>query len=239
MRRDKIIRPRFPSGVMVAAAVASPAGLLDGLVAWYEFDEVSGTRADSTSNHNDLEEDGGTVGRIAGAVGAGYAADTPGSGPGLRLFDNTTLDFTAGLTVAFWIKFNTSITNNDIFLSKVGVGFEFRFLIIDGVVYFQTFDVDSNSYTVLANTTLSPDIWYFVAATADNSHLKISINDGVQEQANQTVGITHGNNPLRIFPNGTLGDKAIDQLGLWSKALTPDEILQLYKNGDGLTYAEL
>ena len=87
----------FPNASAALAPYRS-AVLADGAVAYYEFDETSGTTAtDSAGGDNNGTYLGGyLLGESAGGVGLGSAVNFNGSDARVRIPDSATFDFGTG-----------------------------------------------------------------------------------------------------------------------------------------------
>lgn len=238
MRRDKIIRSRFPSGAMVAAAATLQVTTLkDSLIAFWELEEASGVRYDSHSNHLNLSESG-SVSRVTGIIGyAGYAG---GASNTLSIDDNVLFDFTAGITVVFWVKF-TTLPYYGTLVHKLRTSHDWGVRIWTGNLRWVIFD-SLNTPVVLERIPagLSTDVWYFIAARADNTILSLSVNDDTPTTISQDdLIINHSAEPVWLWDYDNDCLAAIDQVGIWNRALSDPEITALYAGGSGLAYADM
>lgn len=97
-----------------------------------------------------------------------------------------------------------------------------------------TTDTTSISGGAYTNNTL-----YHVVATKDNTDIKIYVN-GVVKAADMTPSIYGStsdlfiNKPAFFADSGT--DSFIDEVGFWTRALTGDEVAELYNSGTGKFY---
>jgi len=92
------------------------------------------------------------------------------------------------------------------------------------------------------STAISTGEWTHVVATVDGTALKIYINnvsesftlstslDFYSDPYITSIGCQVMNGPFRYV------DAKIDEVGIWSRALTSDEVTELYNSGDGLAY---
>lgn len=107
--------------------------------------------------------------------------------------------------------------------------------------YVYVSNTDGSVYSVGSNTVISPNIWYHVVQTVKTGQpLKIYIN-GVDNTASSVTyygtmnqhdvsSLIMGINNSRCFPG------CMDEVGIWTKALTAREVSLLYNDGVGLPY---
>jgi hypothetical protein len=188
--------------------------LITGLVSWWNLDETSGTRADSHGS-NDLT-DVNTVGYTDGKIGNAASCITANV-EYLQVTDNSSFDFSGGMTIAGWVKQNTA-TDPSISKDDAGSGREFNWL--SGTWY--VFDSVSGFETVAAS-----DKKPFRQFNAD-AMVKGSAISNVMKDTGTVFKINN-------FA-GTVSECDWDLVGLWGRALTPAEITLLYNAGSGLDY---
>jgi len=106
----------------------------------------------------------------------------------------------------------------------------------------EAFFQDYDNQVSIRGSALSLSTWMHVAVTSDGGELKIYVN-GVEVNST-TAGssaITFDHFTAGCGSNGTSGDNwngAIDEFGVWQRALSADEVTQLYNSGNGLAYSE-
>lgn len=220
--------------------------LITNLVSYYKLDDA--TDAHGANDATNV----GTVGFSTGKLGNGAAFD--GTDKVLRLSSATGLSGNTQGTVAAWIKLNAAGSSNPFF--AVGENDNNGTLLIwwfraTNAVSFNRLQVTHRgpNTNVLGSTTLLVDTWYHVAVTSDGSTWKMYVNGGVETLT--VVGSNNGDwwgdvtgTPLNYeigrIPRGTtnlgLCNGTIDELGIWSVALSDAEILSLYNGDAGLAY---
>jgi len=228
--------------------------LTNGLISFWELDELSGLRADQViASGNHLTDNGtvtqnpGKVGQAAQFVRANNEYLSRASNPSLQCGD---IDF----TIVAWIYMDSKADNNRIMVkdntSPAGARdylttYRFTTDRFEGFVFKPT-DVAVN---VVANTFGSPLIatWYFFVcwhdATADT--LNISINNGGTDSvatggALQAAGGAEFRLGSAAF-DGAVGslDGRLDQPDLYKRVLTAADRTFLYNNGNGVSYADI
>lgn len=237
-----------------AAAGGGGGPLLTGLAAWWKLDEASGTRADSHTNGLDLT-DNNTVGSATGVVSD--AADfVSANSEYLSVADNAALDFTTAFAVSFWAK-NTSASfaNYQTYFAKgTFSGNPYGLYQAAGPSTLRLLlNPPSGSIGLADVAGWSGTDWVHVVINYDGSG---STNaDKVQvyfDGVSRTLGGITQNIPselktdssdLRIGHYASLSGSYLngkmDELAMWSRTLTTDEIADLYNGGSGITYEDL
>lgn len=89
----------------------------------------------------------------------------------------------------------------------------------------------------LSITTISGGVWSHVVVTYDGTTLTAYVNGSSAASALRTLATSAGNTNIgRRTDNTASWDGAIDEVGVWSRALTAGEVTQLYNGGVGLQY---
>lgn len=218
---------------------------LDSIVAYWKLDEESGTRNDSVGTSH--LTDNGTVTSVAGKsnLAASFLAANQEY---LSVDDNAALSMgDIDFTITGWFKLGTTGL-----VDIVGKYNNYGTANREYSIYHNnsggklTFVVSSNgttAATVVANNfgTLSVDTWYFFAAVHDsvNNQIRLSVNAGTADVYAYSGGVLNGNSPFIIgaLPAASrYATGAIDEIGVWKRALTSQEISDLYNSGNGLAY---
>jgi len=201
-------------------------GVREGLVAWYPF----------ASNAND-ESGNGNHGTVYGAT---LTNDRYGHENSAYIFDGDddyivvpnapSLDITQEITVAYWIKLETSAPYYYPYhiIEKYGSWFSVQ----------RTWDINCSIYssTNIWYTGLIPDDYYFFVMTFDGSSFNV-YKDGflfAEEDYNGTLPSTTSDITIGQYYLGGdyFLDGTIDDIRIYSRALSQGEILQLYSDGD-------
>jgi hypothetical protein len=224
--------------------------LTNGLLTYYKFDEGSGSTAeDVVSGHDFTSLPTGSTG-ASGVINEAYNLDVS---------DYVSLPATVvnGLTdfsFSFWGKINelntsgTYPNNNIISCANSGENNELYFgyrknnsrwgIALNGTVYY-----------FLADTTIEDGEWHHIVVTRNGSTAHLYI-DGSEVG----TGITGNSGTISVSTNGfvigqdqdSVGGSfatnqawkgGVDELGIWSRAVTQSEVTQLYNSGSGLSYS--
>jgi hypothetical protein len=163
------------------------------------------------------------------------------------------LDLTGDLSIALWVKFDSFNVNTDNSLVSKHNGpadpannRSYRFVYSSGVPTTLDFSVSSNgtaanTTTASAPFTASNGVWYFFAVTytAAAGEARFYVNG---QQQGSTVGglntsIYDSAADLRFGASSipaccTYLDGIMDDVGIWSRALSANEVFELYTLGN-------
>lgn len=205
---------------------------IDDLVAFYQFD---GTLADSgpdgwdavsapvatyTEDHNGVED---------------HALYVDGSATDVWVPGTHTLNITGEITVSAWIKpvisshaYNCIIDKNLVEAYSMGVHGS-TMSGTSGLIFYVTDEHNEVSGAV----SYAQNVWTHVACTFDDAadSLKFYVNGALLEARNCDVTLGTAGTELEIGSShwGDPYKGAIDQLAIFDRALTPDEIEILYE----------
>lgn len=218
----------------------SSIDLNNGVLAYWKFDESSGTRVDSTSNGNDLYENG-SINSITGKINDSALFSTNWYN---YLYNNDfSIPASSDFTICGWVYLNEGGFQE--IISQWYYGYVGNFIITYGES-----DSDEFWFRVRTNNGQSSPIkiqaslnaWNFVAMRwKDGIELQASINNqqwysmknnGNLQPKNWTKFMIGAGEIYGYYPvNG-----AIDEVGIWGRKLNAGEISSLYNSGVGKTY---
>jgi hypothetical protein len=218
--------------------------LLDELIAYYKMEEASGSRVDSSGNGHTLP-DVNTVTQAFGHRG-NSAQFTKSSSETLGPIVHDDFQMTKSMTFAFWILNDDSIPINNRLLAKGeadGNPIEYQLVIVTSdEVGFYVYESDGSPSNVVTTTFGGIDIgkWHFVACRYD------SVNDQIEIRVDDEAWVTE---PVTVTISGTSGpfyvgsiegvahwDGRIDEVGIWGRYLSDDEVDDLWNDGLGTTH---
>ena len=235
---------------------------LTGCKAYYKFEETSGNLINQATTANGFTDglgssaDGTNNGATQTATGKiGNAWDFDGSNDFVQLsnyFNFLHNPSTSG-TISAWIKhdvnsggqfiistFGNANDVNGIWTGSLG-GMVFG-LRPDGNPYYATVADNPSAWVVAENASnnLATGVWYNIVFTKENNTFKVYVNGVLDASitasstlrsgnsyATPTIG-KHSDGSGYVFLNG-----GIDDLSIWSRALTTNEITNLYNSGSG------
>lgn len=234
-------------GILSQVSESGPPFPSDGLTHYYRFDEESGTATKNQITNNNATANNS---RVLGSSG----------------FHNNGADFTQGndyitsadlkslgsmmaepMSFSFWIN----LTDDNFRVVSVFYGDYLSFNIyIDNnkpTVYFRS--SNGNTYACNANYSLSTGQWYLLTFVFDAPERDVKFYvDGdektitVIHNTGAPTGFSDFGDDIRIGCRDVRGsydsffDAKLDELAVWNRALTEQEITDLYNAGNGLFY---
>lgn len=217
------------------------SSLLTGLVSYWTLDEPSGTLYDS-ENDNDGTATGATQ-NATGKIGKAVSFDN-GAYEYITVSHNANLNISPRLSIAAWIY-----PTEDAQLCIIAKQWDganimpFTFFInADQTVCLQTYD--SGYQTAIASgdhKTATLNQWSHVVVTVDVSgsgETKFYVNGDYDSTLTGITTLPSNSEDVLIglYSGGYHYTGTIDEVGIWSKVLSADEVTELYNTGDGLTY---
>lgn len=226
----------------------------DDVISWWDCEETSGVRYDSnTTNSNDLT-DNNTVGYSTGIVGNGCDFEKDNS-ESLSISDanQSGLDITGDHTISVWVKPETACPNFDMpILGKyAGSGDQRGYLIgcdpnsIN--LYHSSLGTDPSTQFAFITNTLGVATWHHIVYTytAGASEVITLYEDAISIGSDDTYAQSIFNNSAAFYigynadVSQTYFDGLIDEIVIFDRVLTTDEIDDLYNAGSGVTYDDL
>ncbi|MCH8120622.1 MAG: LamG domain-containing protein, partial [Planctomycetes bacterium] len=246
------------SFVLVLGLATTSAGqdIAEGLVGYWPLDEGGGTTtADASGNGNDGTFVDAPV-WVSGKFGS--ALDFDGSNDAVDCGNQPILDFGTGdWTVSAWIKVATTPSDDVTIYGKGGDhggGIRYQLMLDSSNDIHPVVDDDSSKYDPRGDIPIIDGQWHhIVMMRRDGTQFRVYV-DGVED-----VGVTnHGEStlPANYDLSGTSQHNAyigaitdnrdstgntleklflglIDDVAVWNRALTPEEISYLWNNGAG------
>jgi len=203
----------------------------DGLVLYLTFNEGAGVAA---NDHGTM----GNCGKIYGAIFTdglfGKALSFDGMDDYTEVPDSESLHFggSDSFTVTGWFKLNVLPSEkggNEVIISK-NRDFLVRADAVDDKLHFFVYDGTDYRPCVDTTTVLQANRWYFFAAVYDAGTLKIFL-DGEFEGAETNTKAEATTNSVRVgyWISGEEFNGIIDEVRIYNRALTEEEIKALYK----------
>ncbi len=216
----------------------------DGLVAHWALNEVSGTTtAPETGGNYDgtLTNMDPATDWVSGKIG--NALDFDGTDDSIEVSAVSGLQITAAITLNAWVYARTLSSSGRKILSKgesiSGGLWEYRMGIYDDKVRFGVAASESEEYLSDWATSFPVGEWHMITGTYDGTDMHIYF-DGT-EKSSVAVNTTIGTNAGTIHIGNAYGgedvnrtwDGMLDDVRIYNRALTPQEISQLYQGGTG------
>jgi len=227
------------------------ASLSTNLISYWKLDESSGNASDSVGSESLTNTN--TVSYDAGKINNGADFGSTNSNKWL----NSSVEPGAGtgaITMSGWINVTTapasgslgtafSHANNN---GGSAIGDALDYWNVSGTLKLRynrpQYGLQDNllDYTV----TLSTGTWYFVVITYDGSNQRLYVNGVLQAGPQAQSGVGTASNTSGVGLGQDRQDGAnhwfsghVDEVGLWTRALSQAEITQLYNAGVGCQYS--
>jgi parallel beta-helix repeat protein len=216
----------------------SDVGIPEGMISYWKFDEGSGTIAKDSADANNGTIYGSvwTTGRVNSALRFDGIDDY------INVSDNLSLDFDGEVTIEAWFRKNSTLNSSgERVVYKVGLGEErgklrgyYTSVHPDGKYRFSLF-ADSNT-DLWGNTSgLADGDWHHAVAIRDTDNMMYIYIDGKLDGTTQGPNGTIRNvQPLYIgqdYVNMYRFKGLLDEVAIYNRTLTPEEIKQHYLNG--------
>ena len=225
--------------LLLIAAQGVAIGQVDpNLVAWWQFDEGSGTTAfDSSGNGNDASFAGAP--QWVGDGRFGKALQFDGVADYVAAPDSESLDINGDkLTLAAWMNGTSWATSHVVRkIADTGTGSVYM-LRVQANVLRAIMSTSAGELSVEGVTQPSTGEWIHVALVYDGAEVRVYVNGAVDGRGDIAGPVVESNNEVRIGRGEPAGyfNGMIDDVRIYNRALTDDEIkaldppkLQAYK----------
>jgi hypothetical protein len=221
--------------------VANPPAVLPSPVAYWSFNEGSGTAATDSQANNVLTLRNGSASSAAGKFGTGLLLD--GVDDRADAPNSTSLNVSgSAISVAAWIKLDSQNTWQQILVKiKESGAFTapyFAWHLFGGhasatqwTPMFQVVNSVQTSANASSSAAVNYGEWAHVVGVYDGSNVRIYVN-GVERGSSALTGtILSYNQPLYVGAHGMPGEFAkgvIDEVRIYSQALTSPQVQALF-----------
>lgn len=227
----------YPNSIAHGVQLGGSGALDPALVAMYKLD---GDTTDATGNGYNGTVSGATV-TASSLHGSAYLFN--GSSDYIAINDNTNLRLAGGqgsVSAWFWPRSAGSNTAGRIIDKSTDTvatnGYNLRTNTPSGSTFGLALSLQGVTAIQLANTYLSPSTWYHAIATYNGSTAKLYVNgvmagsavSGVLHPSNVAGSIYIGN---RAGATDRAFDGIIEEVGIWNRCLTQDDVTTLYRDG--------
>lgn len=231
---------------MALHSVAAPAvPLPTALAGYWRLDEAANTvRANAVPGGPGLTEwayygNTPTINQTTGKIG-NAAAFLDGVNWGLRAAAYSGCDAAADFSLSCWYRFTRHFSNKTQSLFNLGQNHWLTILSQDDAIQFAVgINPSGNNLVQTVNHSLIEGLWTHVVAVKSSATLQLYLN-GVLIVSGPITGTVR----TEVLPDLRLGCGptgyslygAMDEFGLWQRALTAADVVRLYNNGSGLAY---
>lgn len=215
------------------------ADLNVNLISYYKLDETSGTTAIDSVGSNNGTNNGATV-NVSGKINTAYSFD--GTNDYIDLGTTRIIDTSSDFTISSWVKWtSTGYVAGSIFARDGGGAGQNEFSLMrwpgGGNNENILFNV-GNSNVVTNADLLGDGAWHHIVGVKSGSTLYIYV-DGSLDKSGAFGSTVLYSVSTKIGARGSVSNYfggTIDEIGVWSRALSSTEITQLYNGGSGISY---
>lgn len=231
-------------GSPTAGCTRKNLDLLVGLEAYWRFDLVANLGYESTAAALQLSVLGGLSTGSSSVFGRALAFDGNDARYAARPFDDSALDIASGsdLSVQLWARFNgpgngSANTLLDKLTGSMGPGWYIERGVNDTLTAYVS-EAGLASYQFLGNTVVTDARWHHIVLIRQGPLYRFCV-DGVCSDSTTPASssVTDSTEPLVIGHSTHSSNPmngAIDEVAIWSRALSTNEIVRLYNTGSGL-----
>ena len=243
------------SGLILSPCAAQAQNLVDGLLNYWSFeDNAEDTASDFAGSAGTTDNDGtitGDVIFVAGQTGFGQAGSFPG-GAGNRIVvpdptgpDTNDIDRSgADLTISLWTQLTNRNTGWQALIAH-GENSDYRVAVNRSNNPVQLAYAGGGG-DIISGNTIGPGpagdgLWHHVVVITEGTETRLYL-DGELEATGTADGIAPSDNPqdaLHIGGNPEVAGREwnglIDDMGMWNRALTEDEITTIFIAGTSLS----
>ncbi len=210
-----------------------------GLVSYWslEENEDNTTVIDSHGDNDGTLEGGKNTEDVSVSGKVSNAFEFDGEGDYVRITHNDNLSMSLKFSIGLWVKKNETKSSN--FIRKSN---NYAIDVHGDKLRFFVYDEDSTLFlkglTEEKTINFCDNTWRHVVMVNDGDYLYLYIDgEEVDKRSAPSKNLYTSDSILR-FGDTTNNrfDGSIDEVGIWNRALSAEEISALYNNGDGLPY---
>ncbi len=219
----------------------SQGGVGQGLLGYWPFD---GDGADASGGGRNLSLVGG-VGFANGLFGKALDLHNNDSQYAVRPSDDAIYDFGGGdFTVQVWVNFNSTSAEQVLiekFYGATGPGWTLAKLRVGDSRGSNSLHFYANPTVVLTSTppTLANGVWYQFLVRRSGTKFQVLLDGSVVAEGSASGSVPDTTMPLLVGKRNNIGgqvspvDGRIDEVAIWSRALSDSEVGYLYNGGNG------
>jgi len=192
---------------------------------YYKMEETSGDRIDGVGSE-DLTATG--ISSTTGIIGNGAFCEN-----GELLTNQNIGRLTDMVTINTWVKFDAITPDGLTTLFRGASPVEYAFYVNSGQIFF--FFKDSiGDHTNVASASVTTGVWYMLTIRFYQDKIRVYVN-GVLSFDVAAVNVSYNVSNSFKLGNDLVSGVTVDELGLWSIPLSPEQVTELYNSGSART----
>lgn len=241
--RKKIVLAMLSILILGLSLPFASALLTDGLKAYWNFDETSGTNIEdlATSINNGTIKTSVQLGKN-GILGT--AVQFNGTNiANMTVEDDVSLNFThTNFSISFWINATVDVKNNILFDKSSGNSKLMRYLWNDTAAVddhrFQFDNEADTDFVVNSNNDVSLGVFQYIVVVYNSENLTIYLDGAFIDSTVYTTPLGSNSETIKFQcqSNPCNNGYVLDELGIWNRSLSQSEITELYNGGNGLNF---
>lgn len=219
------------------------SALLTGIYAYWKFDSSNSNDSVGSNNGTDTSI---TYSSGNGKInnGAGFNGSTS-----KIVLPDVAFGIASASTFAFWIKTTSTVATNPQMFTRDHTGVLRAWQVGMGAgttnkgIRFIRFDSGGSLVTnITSAAAINDGSWHHVVCTFDNTVGSIVYIDGLSSASDAVTTNTNNNTGEGVYignyggGGGSEFPGSLDEIGVWTRALSSSEVTQLYNSGSGLQY---
>ena len=229
-----VVSGQILTGVVASSGVTTTSTLLTGLVSAWECNESSGTIIDAKGNNNSASQ---TV--TYGNAGKNGNCLTFTSTNIVTLTNTTgwTISSASSCSISVWVNFTGVQGGTRSTIIGYGSGPQFYFANEDAPQYDLRWYTSGVAFSGPTEPTVSYGTWYQIVMVKSGTSITLYWNGSILGMG--TEDTYSALNPTAIYIGNNSSGQAftgkIDMVRYWNKALSSDEVTELYTKENGST----
>ncbi|MBI2018040.1 hypothetical protein HYS92_03230 [Candidatus Daviesbacteria bacterium] len=214
--------------------------LTSGLVSYWNFDDQGQT----TLKDNKDSNDGSIFGPIKTNSEVNLGRSFDGEDDYISISNNSSLNLTENFSISAWINLTDTSATNGVFTKLDDNNhIQYAFSVDNKKIRFE-YSSDGQNFSLQGGEILN-NKYYFVTVAVDNSlDINLFVNGQSVATGQGSASLPQLSSPINIGKFGGTMNKnflkgTVDEVGFWSKALTGQEITDLFNNNSGNAYNPL
>ncbi len=235
--------------------------LLNNLTAYWKMEELSGTRFDSHGSYDLTEYGSGAIESGGGVIGNSSIQNDLDEGVSLYIAPSPYDSVNSSWSFSFWMSTNDDGDDTNQMFPNAWTNcclFRIRTLngdthqTVEGTIWYDEAGANAPSVFDANKSGIYGGGFVHVAVTHDLATKTVRVYyNGVEEHVLVYTNNLCSVSPLNNFENTILsmfagdhfgtnypGPGKLDEIGIWGRVLTANEVTALYNNGDGLPYEQ-